>query len=609
MDVLLRTVRQGTRGTPDIIDASVTVDVVRVGSAADATIQLLGRDIAATHAVVERSAKGFRVVCRRGHRVTFKGALVSTAEVVGGDEIRVGGHSLTFRDPPAGFDTLIEIRPDPNVVGAEFEAAFLTDLDRTWMSKRSGSWVLAILVLVAFFAIPFALIGHHGTVVPVAVPSDALWTSGPLSAAHAHATGNDCGACHRQLFAHVRDQECTTCHKNIHEHVSPAHLALTQLGKPQRCGECHGEHDERAARLIVDDDRLCVGCHGAADRKFGSLKVDTASGFAPHEHPAFRVVLQRLAGSDSAGDAAGGPDRVMTAPDLAGAQWVFTSPRRLAGAREESNLKFSHAQHLDPAKVSSSSGAGGLGCSDCHHPSADGEHFQPISMQASCSSCHQLNFDPAAPDRQLPHGKPADAILLIEDYFARKFSDPLPVKAQKTQRRLPDLDRDPSRAGVVETCTGSSVQCARQRALAEIENQFTGRGCVSCHWVKDTRAADVHERFQVVPVRLATDYFPDVHFNHRVHQLQGKLTGDAACESCHAARKSSDAHDLLIPDVDNCLQCHRDRRSAGGVIPRTVQSPMLNGPDEQKVVSLQCISCHLYHPTAVLQTGRVSEKQ
>lgn len=596
MEVLLRYVQQGSSGGSDFIDSAVAVDEITIGSAADSTLQLLGRAVAGTHAVIEGRGAELRIVCRRGNRVGINGKECASGPLAVGDGIELGGHRLKLFAPPSGFDVAIEVRPDVRVAASDFEAAFRTDLDRTWLSKRSTSWILTLLTLLSGLAIPLLTITLHrqGHATPAALPDDALWSPAPLTPAHAHAAGNRCIACHQVLFAHVQDPACRDCHKTTADHVSLEHRALTRLPDPARCGECHAEHTG-AMRLVIEDDRLCVTCHANADKDFGSLKVQKVSGFRPNLHPAFSVALQKLAGA---------PQEALS--DL---QWA-TYRVPLAGAAEQSNLKFSHAQHLDADKVTRISGSGALGCRDCHVLAADGAHFQPLTMAKTCSACHQLNFDLSAPDRQLPHGKPLDAMLMIEDYFARKYSDPPPVAARAPVRRLPDLERDPSRRAEVDTCTGPAVACARQHARAEIENQFTGRGCISCHVVVDSHRPDLHERFQVTPVRLGYDYFPEARFPHKTHEIQGKLTGDAACESCHAARKSTEARDLLLPDIDRCLQCHRDRAGVADSPAAVTKMPgaaPAHG-DAPEIVSLRCVSCHVYHPTAILTTARTAEE-
>jgi len=596
MDVLLRNVRPRPNGTVDFLDTAVVCSAITIGSAANSTIQLLGRSVGTAHAVIATAGAGFKITCRHRHRVTVNGEFCVTRNLAAGDKIEVGGHHLTIIQPPAGFDCAIEVRTNSQIGASQFEAAFATDLDNTWLSKRSASWLLIAFTVSFMLAIPLWTISlhRHGSMTPRGLPDDASWSSGPLSRVHAQATRDKCAACHQTLFVQVQDNACRECHKTTHDHVSAELRESTKVGQ-QRCGECHREHYGAEAQLIADDDAMCVACHAHADEKFASLHVQNVAGFAPQEHAAFTVSLQKLADTSADG--------------IVNQQWIRYRVS-LAGAHEQSNLKFSHAQHLDATKVTSVTTGQALGCGDCHLPTDDGEGFLPITMNNSCSMCHQLTFDFSAPNRQLPHGKPADAILMIEDYFARKFSDPAPATTSKATRRTPDVDRDPSRNRDVDICNASAVICARQRARAEVENQFIGRGCVSCHVVLDTGSPDVHERFQVTPVRLGSDYFPDVRFNHKIHRIQGTLTGDAACEACHRARKSSEAKDLLLPELDRCLRCHRDKESSKRSAPTTPVSAadvLLSDREKDKFVTLQCISCHLYHPTAVLEAVRPTE--
>jgi len=589
VEVLVRHLRQGPDGVAEFQDTQVSSAEISVGSSADSSIQLLGRTVGATHALIKGSGARITVSCLRGFGAKLNDKPIAQALVKVGDTLEIGGHRLKFIAPPGGFDVAIEVQLDSSVPDSEFEAAFITDLVRTGLSKRAASWMLIGLMLALAFAIPIATIYLHrsGVATPTGVPDDTLWTSGPLSAAHQHATGKKCGACHEQLFVHVRDSACRNCHKSINDHVAPDRLQLTSLGDTQRCAQCHREHDDGASRLIINDDHLCVACHAGSERRFGTIKLQTVAGFSKSGHPAFSVQLQKLRASG--GDAALNPD------------WV-SERLPLASAFEKSNLKFSHLQHLDANRVTKA-GGGAMGCGDCHSPAADGEHFIPVSMAKTCSSCHELNFDPQAPNRQLPHGKPIEAMMIIEDYFTHKAFDPPPVNQHTALRRIPDFARDPSRDQELDACTKGPKECSRLRIDAEIENQFARRGCVSCHVVVDTQAKDVHERYQVTPVRLGFDYFPEVRFSHKSHRIQGKLTGDAACESCHAARRSKQSRDLLVPDIDNCLDCHRDKHSRD-------TTPVKN--DERKItekIALQCVSCHLYHPVAIISTSRGMEEK
>jgi hypothetical protein len=570
MKILVRYLRQGPDGTLDYQDSEVSAAALTIGSAADRHIQLLGRLVGADHAEITGSAAKLKISCRRGFKVRVNDREVESSPVQSGDRIRIDGHQLALVNPPAGFDFAVEVQRNTSADAAEFETAFRTDLEQTWLSKRSGAWILATLVLLTGLGLPLWTIFLHGQGVatPAGLPDETAWSPGPLIPAHEHVLGQNCSACHQQLFAHVQDKACAKCHQSISPHVPEHDLALTHLGSAQRCAECHREHDGGASQIAARDDGLCVACHADSRSKFGTLTLEPAFGFARGAHPAFFVILQK--------------PRAGAAGDPALLEWVARR-EAVAAAHEQSNLKFSHAQHLDASRVTRGSDGGALGCRDCHVPALDGEHFVPVTMASACASCHKLTFDPSAPARQLPHANAPEAMAVIEDYFAHKYHDPaLSAGHPEPARRLPDRDKDSVLA--VDTCTASANVCASRRAAAEIDNQFMRIGCVSCHVVNDSGATDIHERFQVLPVRLTQDYFADIHFSHRSHAIQKNLTGDAACLSCHAARLAKQSSDVMIPDIGKCLTCHSDR------------------PAKERV-TVQCVSCHTYHPVATQLVG------
>jgi predicted CXXCH cytochrome family protein len=586
MYALLRQLRRGPNGADEYADTEVNSDSITIGSAANRDIQLIGRGVAADHALIRRSGRTLTITGRARARFTVNGGRAkSAAALESGDVLDIGGNHITVLEPPAGFDLALAIQLNTDIEKSEFESAFKTELEQTWLSKRRTSWTLLVLTGLLAFGLPLATaVLHRDNMTTAAwVPDDTFWSAGPLSPAHAQAAGRRCEACHRQFFVPSRDQECRKCHDKIRDHVPAADLRLTQLGAPSRCGVCHEEHNAPGGSIVIRSDAFCVACHADSHARFGSLHVDSVSGFSEKNHPQFKatvlIAAVNAAGADAGGaqpSAAPHMDATLAATiatGLVGSALIDWKPLRvsLSSGEEHSNLKYSHAEHLDINKVQRASDSKALGCADCHRLAADGEHFAPITMANACSACHELTFDDKAPDRQLPHGKPRDSMLMIEDYYARKFSDPEKPATESARRRVPD------NALMDETCTGSPFACGMRRAALEITNQFTRRGCVSCHVVTDNRAADVHARFEVLPVRLVRDYFPDTHFNHRLHAVQKDLTGDAACLSCHKARDSTDSRKLLLPSIGKCLECHGDA------------SPTMTR------VTLQCVSCHAYH--------------
>jgi hypothetical protein len=551
MDVLLRELRDGPGGVAVYRDTELQTKEVSIGCAADQRIQLLGRSVGAKHAIIRGKTGRLSLSCLGGRRALVNGAEKTGARLAIGDHIEIGGHRLTILQTPPGFDVAIELRPNASIDSSDFEAAFRTDLGQTWIGKRRIAWLLIALTGLVGFLVPFgSRKARHlpkqlpawvpsGVVraagrLPAWVPSDVMWSTGPLSPGHQQLTGDRCESCHQTLFQRVEDTACTSCHGKTADHVESARLAQTSLGPTERCAACHREHDE-PNDLVDRSDKGCLACHAEPARRFGALKVQAVAGFGAGRHPAFG-----------------------------------STARALEAAKSPSALVFSHPQHLDGARVRG--GRGPLACADCHELSTDGQHFLPTTMESHCSSCHELTFDPAAPDRQLPHGKPREVVRMLEDYFARKLTDPNAGKKATTleRRRLPDHEEPAEEA----PCQASTFACAMRSATAEMETQFLRRGCVTCHQIKDTRNKDLVERFEVTPIRLALDFYPAARFPHARHLVQGSVTGDGACLSCHPAAES---RELRVPDVSTCENCHSDR-------------PMR---DRTRV---QCVSCHVYHP-------------
>lgn len=560
MEALLRELSEGRDGISEYRDTQLSGEAVTIGSGADRNVQLFGPGIAPEHAVIRLARGRLRLACARGRRARLNAREVTTAALSPGDEIEIAGHRLTILPAQQGFDLTLELRRAGSVDASQLEQAYRTDLERTWLSKRTAAWTGALAVLVLGLLVPLTLgmwDAERNDPPAAWLPSDALWSSGPLLPAHAQAIGEKCSTCH-EPFRRVRDDSCRACHEEIVDHVSGARLALTQLGEPSRCATCHREHNEPAAFIVNRADSLCTGCHAVSAEKFGSLELTPVSTFALEAHPAFHAHLPKPA----------------LQPAGAGLLTVWRpSVEPVAGATEQSNLKFSHAQHLDAARVLRQSDGGALGCADCHALSADGEHFRPITMAGSCSGCHELTFDPAAPQRQLPHGKPEDVILTLQEYYTRQFTDPS-VAAKLRERR-----RRPGRTDTESACAGSPIACATAQAAEEIDVQFTRRGCIGCHEVETAREAPLLERYRVHPVRLASDYFPAARFDHRSHRIMAGRSGDAACLSCHAAATSEKSAELLVPDIERCVECHGPSATA-----TRIASP--------------CSSCHRYHPAA-----------
>ena len=154
-------------------------------------------------------ARSSKLSCRGGERIRVNDQDVSSAKLETGDIIELAGHRLTIAEPPGGFDVAIELRPNENIDASEFESAFRTDLNQTWMSKRPAAWLLIAVVLILGVALPVTVMFmHHAQKeTPTWVPGDEFWNSGPLSPAHQQAAAARCDTCHKEPFVRVQDAD------------------------------------------------------------------------------------------------------------------------------------------------------------------------------------------------------------------------------------------------------------------------------------------------------------------------------------------------------------------------------------------------------------------
>jgi len=77
------------------------------------------------------------------------------------------------------------------------------------------------------------------------------------------------------------------------------------------------------------------------------------------------------------------------------------------------------------------------------------------------------------------------------------------------------------------------------------------------------------------PLKLRDSFFPHAHFTHEAHKWQ-------TCVDCHAAQKSAEAQDVLLPDITSCRRCH-------------------GGADSRQQIASTCIDCHKFHEARTLQ--------
>ncbi|HKT86531.1 MAG TPA: cytochrome c3 family protein [Novosphingobium sp.] len=488
---------------------------------------------------------------------------------LGGAELGFGTYRLTVSREGDGA-VLLTVRKAETAAtrSGDLENKRGFSLASVLPGKRRMSWVLVALVLFAFLALPIAsnLNRAEGpaTATADAVIGDRSWNPGELSLAH-HSLTDQCEACHVKPFVSVRDETCRSCHKDMHDHADPLRLAAARgnlplgqaalwkvahaFGKegPGACQDCHSEH-KGPTRLTAPSQQFCADCHGQLKSNLPDTRLGDADDFG-RLHPQFTA-------------------HVMTDPVRRQAA-VLTLDGKL---REDNGLSFPHKLHLDPLGgvtrmarnigAQRGYGANGLQCRDCHRPTEDGVRFQPVKMERDCEGCHSLAYDRVGGIvRRLRHG---DVEQLAADLAASRWDHSRPfVSGRKRPGEYAD-------GGLYRFRYSGPGWPGLQ-----LDSALSKDGvCGECH-----RPMMVRGRPGIVPVAQPMRYFDHGWFDHAAHKQE-------KCTTCHAAKTSTSASDVLLPGIKTCRTCH-----LGEDAPKT------------KVPS-SCAMCHGYHITETGSTDR-----
>lgn len=560
-------------------DTEVEAFELSLGADAEQVLQLLGAEVGDAHALITGSYP-MKLSTTGRHKVELNGRTVRKGKIEVGDKLSIGPNRLTFIDAPAGFDAAIELEEDPQAAKQQRLATnYQVSFDKLGFSSRVWSYLLIALVLIFGLLLPFNSQSNDPTTKgwrdhPIA--SDRVWLSGPLLRAHRIAEiGDNCNVCHVKPFQVVQDDACLGCHETIQDHLDWQQHDAPQLAET-RCAACHKEHNE-PEQMVRRDQALCVDCHvdleavatahPGADEMAGAV-----SKFTTGQHPEFRMSMLSLSEQED---------------------WQSWRSADIDELKESSNLKFSHLLHLDDDDVSKQNYGKSLVCADCHQMDADDEHFLPISMEKDCERCHGLSFDEDFPKRILPHGKPTQILQTLEEFYSRAYlmkKDAVPATTQQRGffRRLF------SGRATSTGCQQKPLECGRDLALKEAENQFNKQGCVTCHekidkaegsrnkglWQRWDQAkypeVNIFKRWHILPVKINNDWYQEARFDHRVHLTQRYQQETLKCSSCHDAKTSELSSDILIPQMASCQECHADTEA-------------------QQSVVLDCVSCHDFH--------------
>lgn len=575
MRVLVRHITRKSQAGVGHADREVQADALTIGRGTDADVFLSDLHVALHHAVLRQLSEGrFTVQARTPSGIKINGRTTQTGLVRPGDTVGVGLSTLRLQCPGDDYDLVIEVEEAAARTGEEAETG-ATSLAQTGLGKRRWAWLLFLAMLVVGLGVPLGHVyrergrgdavrqGETGGALPALgrrlvegvpwtlVGGDRLWDSGPMSRAHRF-FGQECRQCHREPFQRVTNAACLDCHEGQPHHADEPALMRASGLSGRRCASCHREHSGMEA-LVAADTTLCTDCHDRPGRNMPGTDVHPVAGFVDDRHPQFRVRLVSLAD-----DATFGWRRV-----------------RMRGPISEGNgLVFPHDVHLADDGIRGRTGKERLVCGDCHRPGPEGVAMQPVRFERACRRCHRLNFEPADPDREVPHGDPKAVIDTLESYYARValaggFDSPEAEPPEVVRRQRPsarELDERERRA---------ALAWAQARADEVATEIFEYRTCKTCHAV--ARSAASTSGWRVRPVAMTQDWFPHARFTHARH-------GQMACTDCHDAAGSESASDVLMPRLATCQRCHGE-------------------PGSRARVASRCIDCHGFHAADRLEMG------
>lgn len=605
MTFLVRQISRSAEGREIIRPSEVEGDRLTIGRDPNNDIHLTDLAVALFHATLQRTGLSrLSVSAEEGLGVELNGRKVTAGaiELASGGELRIGTHLVRVMPMGAG-ETQIAVDVEKVGEGNE-EALDVGDVGRFSLSaalpsRRIMAYGFIAIVLGLFLAWPIWVYNQRADARQVGgYAADRMWSSGSLSQVHHDLEGN-CSACHVRAFEPVQDAACLTCHTGIDHggihrdtirfpeaadnreeaqaRMTRATPNLTGFARFQlsvaemfgqsagRCVECHTEH-EGPQEMPLTAQRFCSDCHADLDTRLPDTRLANASDFGRHDtqrHPEFQPLVLI---------------------NWNGEQPVMARVPLDQNPRENSNLKFPHALHLNPTggvtqmvrrQGDRFDGRQQLACADCHTVTPDGVGFQQIDMEQDCGgACHSLSFDQAdGVFRTLRHGSPEQVVADLREYY-RGRGPARPAELGPVARRRPG-DINQLRMALQFARAQAGTNTAAAQAIARVFQP--GGACYDCH-VIDQRGP---LNFQVRPVVFPTRYLLHGWFDHRAHvqvNLPGQRTqsGDQACLACHNATQSNQAANLMIPDLASCQRCH-------------------GGEGSDSAVPSGCAMCHDYH--------------
>lgn len=463
--------------------------------------------------------------------------------------------------------------------------------DRLVRSKYFWTFVAALIAA-----------GYVGWLVFGGAAAREQLSPGQLAAVHS-TLNSQCSECHqdftplgeqaegsRLLLAGFNNTEsmhqahdkvsCAKCHPGQAEHPHHSNQLATDNTS---CAACHIDHQGASSKLVRTSDQACTRCH-----------QDIA---AHRSNSLFAQPIQNVASF---------------AKSLAGE--FQHPPFRSLPKTDVNHFRFNHQLHLLPGqwpKDGKPEGAWKLGqiteglreryrtspnqplealvqldCKSCHETeqpdsgATAGAYMLPIDFERHCRACHPLQVAKTDAGQvrswNIRHGlKQKELREVLLGISAEPFG---PKGAAEPATRLPPNVPIPGKTpgdNLAQNLGDPGQVDAWQRSLFRDQ-------CQKCHADESPSPAALTEPADFVSPQLTQRWFAHARFNHRTHAAW------ANCRDCHAAAYATEhAHKpplddqrVLVPNIDNCVQCHAPRSSHVTF---------------RAAARFDCAECHRYH--------------
>ena len=205
-------------------DRALNLKSLRIGSAPDQELQLVGEGILPHHAELTIDSNGAKISCRRGAVVSVNGTEGKKFDLSPDDVIELGGNRIQVTVAPTGFDIAIVVSRSSNNEPMAYEQSYKTDLSQPRLAPRFLAWTLTVVLLIVSVIIPLAyhFLSKSDNPMQANISSwpitDTIWSSGPLHETHA-SLDETCNSCHVELFQKVTNESCQTCHNDTQDDI------------------------------------------------------------------------------------------------------------------------------------------------------------------------------------------------------------------------------------------------------------------------------------------------------------------------------------------------------------------------------------------------------